>query len=668
MAVGQWSYQTIRCGEDIALLSLLNQLPSRPSVNLNRPLQGRDDRRRSLSFDNECCLASSLAFLAGPFGDPNHVIALSVEEVSASKAVKVVIAINKQAPSDGVKILERIKVGFESVFSVLARARPDSNENVYRETLSAVVSMTRRQILLRVGSKRPGLSSAHNKKTLFGDIVQTIIDVVRQRRRLRGEAALFLEKSVILKDSLDALETCDASEVDARLKEMITAASRLNRAVDIPRLLQDIPPNLLNPSTREGFSRRLGKLARYRECSRYLYQTAKTFDIFAEATVIPISLSEEHLARVPERLDNPNFLECFSRCKNGAKLRLDTLCRKLGTTEPNIAQQFVTQASKAFNESKIHAEIQILSYYELSHPVENTPRVICSNKDACYLCNAFIRLHGQFHIPASHGRLYPAWRLPNLPVLLDLQVQLNLFLEAQILTESKKLLGSARRAATMLPNESTIFPISTSLSTILSSARSQHEDPLVGPLNEQAQNPPRATRTSHPTTPIQLSPQLLAAGEPHAAALDMPNSSVHLPPPGETSNTSLPDNDKPTPPVPSKSSTPTPTPSPPPTGSEITPLTRGQPTTTRTIIGGHAAATRGYSAGSLTVFLEVPRSRSRELSIEWLLPEEDEEDDNHRAVDARSMPEAVDVDSGSRDCVVLACGLDVVRIRVRAAV
>lgn len=549
----------------------------------------------------------------------------------------------------------------------MTNGNADSNENVYRETLSAVVSMTRRQILLRVGSKRPGLSSAHNKKTLFGDIVQTIIDVVRQRRRLRGEAALFLEKSVILKDSLDALETCDASEVDARLKEMVTAASRLNRAVDIPRLLQDIPPNLLNPSTREGFSRRLGKLARYRECSRYLYQTAKKFDIFAEATVIPVSLSEEHLARVPARLDNPNFLGCFSRCKNGAKLRLDTLCRKLGTTEPNIAQQFVAQARKAFNESKIHAEIQILSYYEL-HPVENTPRVICSNKDACYLCNAFIRLHGQFHIPASHGRLYPAWRLPNLPVFLDLQVQLNLFLEAQILTESKKLLGSARRAVTMQPNESTIFPISTSLSTILSSARSRHEDPLVGPLNEQAQNPPEATKTSHPTTPIQRSPQLLAVGEPHAAALDVPNSSVHLPPPGETNNTGLPD--KSTSPAPSKSSTPAPNPSPPPTGPQITPLTRGQPTTTRTTIGGRAAATHGYTAGSLTVFLEVPRSRSgssrRELSIEWLLLEEEDED--HRVVDARSMPEAVDVDSGSRDCVVLACGLDVVRIRVRAAV
>lgn len=78
---------------------------------------------RSFSFDRECCLAGSLAFLAGLSDNPNHVIALSVEEASAPKAIKVVIAINKQRPRDGEDVLGQIKLGFETIFNILSRAR-----------------------------------------------------------------------------------------------------------------------------------------------------------------------------------------------------------------------------------------------------------------------------------------------------------------------------------------------------------------------------------------------------------------------------------------------------------------------------------------------------------------------------------------------------------------
>ena len=39
---------------------------------------------------------------------------------------------------------------------------------------------------------------------------------------------------------------------------------------------------------------------------------------------------------------------------------------------------------------KIHAEIQILFFYEL-HLDRPRPRVICSSKSACYLCNLFFQ-------------------------------------------------------------------------------------------------------------------------------------------------------------------------------------------------------------------------------------------------------------------------------------
>jgi hypothetical protein len=69
---------------------------------------------------------------------------------------------------------------------------------------------------------------------------------------------------------------------------------------------------------------------------------------------------------------------------------------------------------------EIHAEIQLLFYCELKAS-ELPPRVICSSKDACFLCNALIFTHGNMHTPRSHGRLYPGWRLPFFPKLNEIE-------------------------------------------------------------------------------------------------------------------------------------------------------------------------------------------------------------------------------------------------------
>lgn len=61
---------------------------------------------------------------------------------------------------------------------------------------------------------------------------------------------------------------------------------------------------------------------------------------------------------------------------------------------------------------KVHAEIQLLFFYEI-YPDQPRPRLICSSKSACYLCNLFFSLHGGFYVPRTHGRLYTQWILPD---------------------------------------------------------------------------------------------------------------------------------------------------------------------------------------------------------------------------------------------------------------
>ena len=110
---------------------------------------------------------------------------------------------------------------------------------------------------------------------------------------------------------------------------------------------------------------------------------------------------------------------------------------------------------------KIHAEIQLLFFYEINRD-RLLPRTICSSKSACYLCNLFFDLHGGFLIPRTHGRLYEKWILPDwidVPKdrrqkLCTVLTRLKSTLEIRIKNASK----STKRSYSH-PNESVLHPL-----------------------------------------------------------------------------------------------------------------------------------------------------------------------------------------------------------------
>jgi hypothetical protein len=52
---------------------------------------------------------------------------------------------------------------------------------------------------------------------------------------------------------------------------------------------------------------------------------------------------------------------------------------------------------------KVHTEIKLLFYYTI-HYVEFKPRIIYTNKSACYLCDLFLRVYGQFQVPITFSK------------------------------------------------------------------------------------------------------------------------------------------------------------------------------------------------------------------------------------------------------------------------
>jgi hypothetical protein len=83
----------------------------------------------------------------------------------------------------------------------------------------------------------------------------------------------------------------------------------------------------------------------------------------------------------------------------------------LAALQKNIREAVFRRNKK--NSYKAHAEIQLMLHYE-SKTVAYPPRILKSNKDACFLCDLFVRTHGRYFVPKTHGRVYEAWMLPEL--------------------------------------------------------------------------------------------------------------------------------------------------------------------------------------------------------------------------------------------------------------
>lgn len=112
--------QAVRLAEDVAVLTVLDALPGESFDNPLPPGFDERDPRRVLSFERERFLASALAALADISDDPNHVVAVAVEERPSTQGLAVLVAINKGNPRSAEGTLERVKQGLQGLFNVLA--------------------------------------------------------------------------------------------------------------------------------------------------------------------------------------------------------------------------------------------------------------------------------------------------------------------------------------------------------------------------------------------------------------------------------------------------------------------------------------------------------------------------------------------------------------------
>ena len=256
------------------------------------------------------------------------------------------------------------------------------------------------RILSRLRSKH----AARSRKTVGKQGLITLLKkTVDQRSQGAQEIQLRVAKLADLFESFERLSTKDVSSSAGHMiiVNIVEKAHALTLHGGLKSVLKSSA--CPDPSLLRSLSDSVRKVGRYYRVSVDLINAARNprYTIFNHITIETL---------MPPATDQGQIMSSSSSFDE----ILQRICPTSFEAESLSAarQKFHARMSSHDTRWKVHAEIQLLFFYELN-PKTHPPRMLCSSKSACYLCSLFVRTHGRFHVPRTHGRLYDRWFLPE---------------------------------------------------------------------------------------------------------------------------------------------------------------------------------------------------------------------------------------------------------------
>lgn len=206
----------------------------------------------------------------------------------------------------------------------------------------------------------------------------------------------------------------------ARLEHLTTSEARTSSGLELlvqmvitcqqihdRRILHQVltRSSRLDPSSRASIALKITKLSRYSSVSRFLLQAAQKYPVFRRVEISAVCFRAPNLPAtefdsmtadlVHGLLDGPKLWKLPSKFHGSSSFAIENHIRQEATLSVPV-----------------HAEVQLLFHYE-RNTCNLPPRIICSSKQACFLCDLFFKIHGRFTVPSTHGRLYEKWALPD---------------------------------------------------------------------------------------------------------------------------------------------------------------------------------------------------------------------------------------------------------------
>ncbi|KAM0434603.1 hypothetical protein ACHAPT_003701 [Fusarium lateritium] len=368
------------CAQNIALLYYLGRIASRPHKNsIRRP---EVDAGWTISLEDEKHLTSTLGLLSSIRDDINNVTAVCVEERQSGS--------REQLGSDVLRAIVSM-----CRWRILSRIRMIklADKPSFEKSLTTINERMR---------KLPRSDSRVKFLELSGQLVSRLVEY-RAAFTLRSSGTWALTPDEELES---IIQTCYDISYMSNVGSMLkTDMERANEQVK--------PERRMNPNLWQGVLNMIRKVGNYKRAASTLVKLARRYECLRQASALEVTLEPSAFVQnSPAR--RPCLRAMLDRLKthHGASWNSGQVAGRLSKYLGSESEHYQSKINKEMNDPRVHAEMQLIWYLD-QHQCPNPPRVIASNKDACYLCNAFITFHGKYSIPRTHGRIYPGWRLPS---------------------------------------------------------------------------------------------------------------------------------------------------------------------------------------------------------------------------------------------------------------
>ncbi|KAI3343454.1 hypothetical protein F4824DRAFT_9020 [Ustulina deusta] len=481
---------SIACAENIALLHFLHVVPAQPSSkNVGQLIgNGSSTQSRRLPLKQEAQLTGILSMLSALREDVNRVTAVAVRELPHPKTMEVLIAVNKATPTAGDTYMQEIKASFDCYFNIISKATSASDSTLDLLIFQQILIRCQDRILSRLRFKK---HKRGKQKPAIQESLQQLSNAVST---LKGKAAhMFIQET---RNLVASLKSFSNHRVTEKLCKVVEDADTWNKMGDMSKLFGSIPAKVLAPDMYPALRRIVGKVGQYRAAARRLYRLARDFPVLRNPKVTIVKLPATAFPRSSLGQYVPSFDGTLERVE-GHKYEpglFARLCHIMRKTPEGCQSAFTASVNRTLEESKIHAEIQILAHLSRSKKEVAAPRVVQSNKKACYLCSTVYAMSDGPSMLKSHGKLYNAWRLPLLTGLKDLHMSLNAVLEDQARASISMLLQGLRKIGYAEPYESTALSASTAISRVIEVhpapclESKQREDRQKSPARPKSEN------------------------------------------------------------------------------------------------------------------------------------------------------------------------------------
>jgi hypothetical protein len=178
-------------------------------------------------------------------------------------------------------------------------------------------------------------------------------------------------------------------------KSLADLAYQVRQSTSFRNLLAFIYPHQQTRVTK--IVGQIGKISRFYRCALTIIQVAAKFckDV-SYICVKTLGFPKRTIGLLSSRRP----IDLASRLPVAARSRLQR--------EAETANRFL----RRWRQYVVHAEMQLLLFYEAHADIRLVHNYIGISKRSCYLCAAFIRFHGQFVMEGAHQQLYSLWTIP----------------------------------------------------------------------------------------------------------------------------------------------------------------------------------------------------------------------------------------------------------------